>query len=267
MIQGIDLWYADCKLLPEVQLFFQYSTNLRGYGMNRLHTDTFFSGAYDVETKQYEVLNGIKAYTSEFQHNRLYPALSELIELYGALQDFLNKKNDFKLPQNLKDVDLDHKQLIFEQGEVANSDLERAVDLIAWAIPRLKQCLDEGREVYNFVDEHIQIEEVGIMPMYKEEGYWFVPEHTSSLMHLIRYQVSLFSSTSERYRSLKTQILESIAQANIHPTHESLKLDLIGKYHDLPNPATYACETDLEFPFLATILPVAKRKLMNHLFS
>lgn len=235
--------------------------------MNRLRVETFFGGAHDVETKQYEVLNGIKAYTSEFQHNRLYPALSELIELYGALQDFLNKKNDFKLPQNLKDVDLENQQLVYDNSNLVNSELERAADLIAWAIPRLKQCVDEGREVYNFVDEHIQIEEVGIMPMYKEEGYWFVPEHTSSLIHLLRYQVSLFSSTSERYRTLKTQVLESITHSFVQPTHESLKLDLIGRYHDLPNPATYACETDLEFPFAATILPVAKRKLMSHLFS
>ncbi len=235
--------------------------------MNSLRVESFFIGSRDVERKQYEVLQGLKSYTDEFHHNRLYPALSELIELYNALQDFLQKKNDFKLPQNLKDVDLENKHLVFESPDQANDEIERAVDLIAWAIPMVARGIDEGKEVYNFVEEHIAIEEVGIMPMYKEEGYWFVPDHTVSVLHLLRYKVSLFSSTSERFRTLQTQVLESIARSFITQTPESLKLDLIERYQDLPNPATYACETDLEFPFAATILPVAKRKLMSHLFS
>ncbi len=235
--------------------------------MNSLRFESFFNGNRDVEIKQYEVLQGLKAYTDEFHRNRLYPALSELIELYTTLQDFLQKKNDFKLPQNLKDVDLEHQHLVFESPNQTHDDIERAVDLIAWAIPQLANRIDEGREVYNFVEEHVAIEEVGIMPMYKEEGYWFVPDHTISVLHLLRYRVSLFSSTSERFRTLQTQVLESITQSFITQTRESLKLDLIERYQDLPNPATYACETDLEFPFAATILPVAKRKLMSHLFS
>jgi hypothetical protein len=39
------------------------------------------------------------------------------------------------------------------------------------------------------------------------------------------------------------------------------------KYHDLPNPATYRCEVDIDFPYQDTVLPVAKRKLMAHLVA
>ena len=35
----------------------------------------------------------------------------------------------------------------------------------------------------------------------------------------------------------------------------------------MPNPATFLMDTELDFPFDTTILPVAKRKLMRHLIS
>jgi hypothetical protein len=44
-----------------------------------------------------------------------------------------------------------------------------------------------------------------------------------------------------------------------------LKLGLINKFPDLPNPVLYKIETDIDFPFIETVLPVAKRKLIQQL--
>jgi hypothetical protein len=79
--------------------------------------------------------------------------------------------------------------------------------------------------------------------------------------------VSLYSSEHERYRRLKTTHIGEVSQRIVHSTPESIKLNLLALYHDLPNPATYVCETDLDFPYNETILPVAKRKLMAQMFS
>jgi hypothetical protein len=131
----------------------------------------------------------------------------------------------------------------------------------------LKRAIEEGMHIYNFVDEHISIEEVGIMPAYREEGYWLVPDTRAAHLNLLRYQVSLFSSTSERYRALKTVVVDSLAEGAIKLSPESVKLLLMKRYQDLPNPATYRCEVDMDFPYLETILPVGKRKLMAQLVS
>jgi hypothetical protein len=72
----------------------------------------------------------------------------------------------------------------------------------------------------------------------------------------------LFTETNERYRTLKTRLLESIEQRLVKLAPESIKRQLMEKYHDLPNPATFWCDTDLEFPYSETILPIAKRKLL-----
>ena len=104
------------------------------------------------------------------------------------------------------------------------------------------------------------------MPVYRDEGYWFIPENRRSLLHLMRYEVSLFFSAGERYRRLKTSLIESVAERQVHTPAETIKLSLIERYRDLPNPATYRCETDLDFPYAETMLPVAKRKFMSTLF-
>jgi hypothetical protein len=48
----------------------------------------------------------------------------------------------------------------------------------------------------------------------------------------------------------------------IQKSPEVIKLEVMRRYHDLPNPAMYMCETDLDFPYESTVLPIAKRKFM-----
>jgi hypothetical protein len=228
--------------------------------MMKLSLDTFLTGTGDVEATQYRVLEGLKAYYGEFSHNRLYPSLSELVELHRALVEIINSMSDIQghLPHELKEVDLSEGKLVYQTSGLTDDDLARAADLIVWALPRIQQAIDEGINIYSFVDEHIQIEHVGILPMYREEGYW---------LHLLRYELSLFTSANERYRLLKTVNIGEIEQKYIHRSPEAIKLQLIEQYRDLPNPATYVCETDLDFPYVETILPIAKRKLMAQVYS
>ena len=46
---------------------------------------------------------------------------------------------------------------------------------------------------------------------------------------------------------------------------EALKIDLIKEFPELPNPATYSFNIEVDFPFNETILPIAKRKLIRRL--
>ena len=55
------------------------------------------------------------------------------------------------------------------------------------------------------------------------------------------------------------------AERNISNTYEQLKLRLMRKYTDLPNPATYLVLSKFKFPFAHTLMPVAKRLLVKQL--
>ena len=237
--------------------------------MHKLTLDTFLTGTADAEVRQYHVLEGLKHNYTEFTHNRLYPSLAELVDLHTSLVNILNGMSDIqgRLPHELKEIDIEQGKLVYQTADVNDEDFLRATELITWALPRIEQAIDEGVSIYHFVDEHMQIEQVGLLPMYREEGYWFVPEHKAALLHLLRYEVSLFTSANEKFRSLKTKNIRDIEQKSIVQTPESIKLNLIEQFHDLPNPATFMCETDLDFPYNETILPIAKRKLMAQVFS
>jgi hypothetical protein len=237
--------------------------------MQRLTLESFLTAHPDVETSQFQILASLKTYYAEFHHTRLYPALAELIDLAKALEGILQEQArlEQRLPQELKTVDWTNKKLVFEPMQVQPSDIERVMELIRWALPHLYAGIEEGRSVYDFVDENLRLEEVGLMPMYREEGYAFVPENRASLLHLLKYEVSLFTAEDRRFRAIKTRVLKSLKQQLIQFSPEFLKMQLLEEHHDLPNPATFQFATDFDFPYVETILPVAKRKLMARVCS
>ncbi|HUI63943.1 MAG TPA: hypothetical protein VL126_03810, partial [Bacteroidota bacterium] len=203
----------------------------------------------------------------EFSHNRLYPALADLVQLAEDFQALQQRRDGMlaQLPQRLREVDLHNMHLVYEPAGHESPEFRRMMDLIAWALPHIERAIEEGSGIYEFVNQHVRIDDVGIVPAYREEGYWFVPEARAALLHLMRYEVSIYSVPNERYRSLKTVVLESVSEGSVRRSAESLKREIIRKYRDLPNPATFRCESDIDFPFAETLLPVAKRKLMAHL--
>jgi hypothetical protein len=237
--------------------------------MDALGMEMFLSGPNDAELRQYRILKELKAIRGHFAHSRLYPHLASLIRLAEDLGDVLEKKDDLErnFPRRLTGLDVEHHALLFDASAEESFDIDQALALVAWALPLIRQVIEEGIEIYNFVEEHIAIEEVGILPAYRMEGYWFVPDLHASLLYVFRYEVSLFSSPREKFRGLKSVLLESIEEGVVKRPRESVKLALLKKYPELPNSATYECEVDLEFPYTETVLPIAKRKLMARLVA
>jgi hypothetical protein len=62
------------------------------------------------------------------------------------------------------------------------------------------------------------------------------------------------------YRGVQTNFISEFDKS-ITSTYEFMKLDLIRKNKDLPNPATYLVASVENLPLEFTFLPVAKMKL------
>ncbi|OGU44313.1 MAG: hypothetical protein A2000_01155 [Ignavibacteria bacterium GWB2_36_8] len=90
-----------------------------------------------------------------------------------------------------------------------------------------------------------------------------ITDNIAAKLQVHRYESSLFFSGKEKFRTLKTEFVRSETQQVIKKSPESIKQDLLKERQDLPNPATFICDTDLDFPFAETIFPIAKRKLMT----
>lgn len=237
--------------------------------MNGLHLGMFIHAAQDFEASQYRILAELKRIQSSFSHNRIYPDLAQLIDLYSTLTSIAQTSETLReaLPKRLSDIDIENKKLVYERLNSDRDSFAMIEELIHWALPKIQRAIEEGKTMYEFVDENMEVEVVGILPTYLEEGYCFVPDNKEQKIYLIKYEVSIFTSADERYRSLKTTVIETIDRRSIRDSVQSIKLDLVQRHRDLPNPATYNVETDLDFPFDETILPVAKRKLIQRLSS
>lgn len=234
-----------------------------------LDIDLFIKVDSDFEVRQYKVLAALKHISKDFKRNRIYPHLSHLVRLYNTLGDIKNRLEDLreKFPKRIKNIDLVNKIIEHEVVFVDGSDLQKVEDLIEWALPYLKAKIEEGIVIYEFVEDEIKMEEVGIVPSYTDEGYFFVPDNEVSKLLLYQYEVSLFESSTDKYRALKTNLMKALGKTRAHQSPNSIKLDLIQEYKKLPNPATYSFHTELELPFNETIFPVVKRKLLQRIGS
>lgn len=232
-----------------------------------LSLDLFTKVQSDFEISQYKVLAGLKEISEEFKLNKIYPNLSHLVELHSTLTDILNRLKDLRndFPKRIKKIDFVNQVIEHEVVFVDGEDLSKVEDLIEWALPYIEAKIEEGKAIYEFVSEEIRVEEVGIMPHYTDEGYFFVPDNKEAKLLLFQYEVTIFESSKDSYRALKTAFLKGLERRDIHLSPNTIKLNLISENKELPNPATFAFNTDLSFPFKETIFPVAKRKLLKQI--
>ncbi|MDX1591165.1 MAG: hypothetical protein R3283_04325 [Balneolaceae bacterium] len=222
----------------------------------------------DLEKRQYLILAELRKISTRFQYYKIYPELSRLVELHKMLTDIINRLQDLrnKFPKRIGKIDWVNRTIEHEVVFVDGTDLIAVQDLINWALPRIEQVIQEGAAIHEFVEKELSVEQVGILPNYRDEGYFFLPDNKNSLLNLFRFEVSIFQSADDKYRSLKTIHIKSLEQKGAHLSPGSIKLDLIREVKEMPNPATYAFNTELDFSFSHTIFPVAKRKLMQTIY-
>ncbi|HQW45394.1 MAG TPA: hypothetical protein PLX74_14525, partial [Chitinophagaceae bacterium] len=135
-------------------------------------------------------------------------------------------------------------------------------EIIHYSAGKMKSIIYNGTEIYEFVEEKININPVGLIPLNIQEGYFFLSSGNVKNTKVYQYRLSFFEKHDEKYRSIKTTFLDNW-QRSISSTYEHIKSELIKHRKELPNPAVYSIETELSFPVDETLLPIAKRSLVK----
>ncbi len=127
--------------------------------MEKLSLEHFLAAGTDPESARYRILAHLKKCAEDFDHNKLYPELSDLIALKNSLEAIVNGKSKLvnELPPNLKGIDLKKKKLIFEKQDITCSPLDAVIKLIQWALPEIEKAINEGTHIYDFVEENLAI--------------------------------------------------------------------------------------------------------------
>jgi hypothetical protein len=226
----------------------------------------FMEGYIDFELQKYRLLAYLQEVRKCFNETKLYPQLSEIVSHYNNLLAFRNNKQllQERFPKKLELVDVKKLELVYERM-LADSDLMLELERIThYALDEMKGTIDEGTEIYDYVEKNLQIEPVGIIPLYKDEGYVFLRYAGHTDVRIYSYTITLFEHQNAKYKGIKMDYVDS-REKNLANTYEQIKLDIIRSIRTLPNPAVYKVEFPLTVPFAETLLPVAKRTLVRHL--
>lgn len=234
--------------------------------MEKLSKDWITQGLIDFEYKKYLLMAYLQTVKSSFEKVELYPFLADLVFHYRNLQALKENKALLKdsFPKELsieewKRLELSYKEMI--EDDSVMSELE---SIINFALPQIKDSLQEGSIIYEYVESQCEISPVGVTPLYAKEGYLFVTQPPEKETNIYRYQMSIFEGAQEQLRSLNTQFIDRVEKNTLN-TYERLKLDLIRRFKDLPNPAAYLILARMKFPFSETLMPVAKRLFVKHI--
>ncbi len=234
--------------------------------MEKLTDNWLTEGLIDFEYKKYVLMAYLQHARKKFNETRLYPCYSDLFVHYQNLVKLRENKEVLygNFPEKISRADFKRLKLNYEKI-VKDDDLMKQIeDIIFFALPRFKEMLDTGREMYEFIDQNLELQPVGISPLNPDEGYIFLAAYHEQELRIFRYQTSIFESSGEKYRGINTEFLESVRKS-VGTTYEYLKLQLIKRYRYLPNPAAFVVHAKVPCPFNETFLPIARRKLMRHI--
>ena len=232
--------------------------------MTQLSKDWMTEGLVDYEYKKYVLLAYLKQVREHFDDARLYPFLSDLITHYHNMLSIKKHKTlmSDQFPKEVSEIDLEKLELSYKKL-IEDSELMAVIEeVMEFAIPKMKDTLGIGKERYEEVESQMNIEPVGIVPLYKNEGYVFFYLDPGLETAIYQYQISNFRMANEGFKGIYLQLIDRIKKG-VGETFEGIKMRLIRKYRALPNPATFLIRTGLIYPFDETVLPIAKRLMVR----
>lgn len=230
-------------------------------------SETWFADGYiDFELKKYTLLAYLQEINRYFNEHKLYPQLGDIIFHYNNLIAFRENKRFLQehFPKKFTGIQLEKLELLYEQMIQDDELMEELEQIINYSTDRMKRTISNGAEIYEYVENNLNIFPVGIVPLDLQEGYFFLNHGADRETKVYQYRLSIFEKRDEKYRSIRTEYIDCW-ERNIVNTYENIKAELIRKKQDLPNPAVYSIETALTYPVEETLLPIAKRCLVRYI--
>ena len=234
--------------------------------MTKLNKDWLTDGLIDFEYKKYVILAYLQDIKKHFDRTRLYPFLEDLIFHYRNLQSIKQNKEiaEKTFPKELSKADLEKLKLSYKKVLKDDEVMQEIETIMEYALEKFDNVIKEGVEIYEFVEDNIKIEPVGIIPLYADEGYIMMTHSHEKELHIYKYICTVFQNSTEALRGIHLKLMD-IIEKSIFNTYENIKLSLSKTYRELPNPATFHLHSSLSFPIQETLLPVSKRAFVRYL--
>jgi len=236
--------------------------------MEQLSPNWITEGLLDFEYKKYVLLAYLQKAGKSFDEKKLYPFLSDLILHYNNLVTIRENKTFVSnlFPKKISKLDLQQFTLAYEKMIADESYMKEVEAILDFAIPKMNESLEEGKEIYHDVEEHLNIYPVGLVSLNPDSGYMMLTRVTTKETTVFSYQITIFESAQEKFRGIKTDFIGDYPLSFTN-TLEEIKFQLMKQFRQSANYAAYAVESKVDFPMKETLLPIAKRSLVRYLFQ
>jgi hypothetical protein len=159
--------------------------------MGTLSENWLTEGLMDFEYKKYRILGYLQEVEAHFQEQKLYPDFAELIAHYKKLvllkNNAISLENNFK--KNLSGIDFANMTLKY-QSTIDDESLNELKQIIAFCEPLFADELGKGKNIFDFAEQHIFVDHIGILPLYKKEGYFMLHPYQSKQVSVYTYSFS-----------------------------------------------------------------------------
>lgn len=234
----------------------------------KLNNNWYSEGWIDFELKKYKLLAYLQKADDFFKQSKLFPVLSELVQHYNHLNDY--QKNQKQITNNLKkeieSIDLKKMKIIFKKHRFSEKFIDELMKIIHFAQKEIKKSIDYGEETYHHLSSNIKFDTVGLIPFYNKEGYLFISRDSDKTLKVYRYNYNYIQQENDLFHNLKTNEISHDFNT-LSSSLSGIKLQLIKKFKELPNPATYSLHSQLNISFEHSILPIGKRWLLREIVS
>lgn len=233
--------------------------------MEKLDKNWLTQGLIDFEYKKYILLAYLKNIRQNFSKQRLYPFLADLISHYENLKSLQREKVDLsnQFPKAIIPEEFMAQKLKFERLIKDDNVSQELEDIIIFSLSEIRDAMQKGKELFEIVERDMEIQPIGLTSLYQDEGYMFLDDLKGDNIAIYRYQITVFEGSSEKYRAIHTTFIDQIRKG-ISTTYEKIRLMMVNRNKELPNPATYLINSKNTFPMEETVLPVAKRLLVRY---
>ncbi|MBO6495785.1 MAG: hypothetical protein JJ978_09475 [Roseivirga sp.] len=232
--------------------------------MTQLKKDWITDGLIDFEYKKYVLLAYLKHVEQNFDQTKLFPFMTELIDHYRDAKVLKDKKQSIQseMPREISRLDLNKLEIIYKDLNESDELLKDIEEIVDYALPTMQRTLGKGKEIHEWVESELKIDPIGIIPMYKDEGYVMLELGNSKLTDVFQYQIKKFIMFNEQMRGVYFKLIDRVSRG-IGDTFEQIKLQLIKSYKVLPNPATFVIHGELPLPMEETVIPMSKKLVLK----
>lgn len=232
-----------------------------------LPSDWAYSPSIDLETKQYILLGYAQRVQARFKEHKLYPYLADLRTRTDELLRLQQDKEMFARSMHTTLIGFDPVT-----GRPLREDPEQHEPLhvidqvIDFAVPKLRHLLQRGIGLRSELVQQVRFTPVGLQPLHAREGWLLLQLGREARVYAYTIPFLVEQDDDHHHSNVFTRYVTTYT-LSLTRNFEHIKSDLINEHPHLPNPATFAVETESSLPCIETLVPLAKHMVRAHVLG